>query len=167
MKSFHKIGTIAGPGRGIVPFSWADPFSCVSPNLYNIHHRVYIDFIQNSNITNTLGALKILQKPFKICPDALLAPGRASLRHCWPGMGKGVYKLLAFPSSAFHEMNTKKNRFLDFDEFKAGFSSAGLDKESLLTCFKEINKYGGNKGINLQEFLIALQVCLHVFSSTA
>ena len=57
-------------------------------------------------------------------------------------------------------MNTNKNRFLNFDEFKAGFSEAGLDEESLLTCFKEINKHGGHMGINLQEFLIALQVCL-------
>ena len=33
MESFHKIGTIPGPGRRIVPSSRADPISCVSPNL--------------------------------------------------------------------------------------------------------------------------------------
>ena len=33
VKLFHKIGTSTGPRRRTVPPSWADPISCVSPNL--------------------------------------------------------------------------------------------------------------------------------------
>ena len=41
VKSFHKIGTTTGLGRRIVPSSWPDTISCVSPNMIydTVHFR--------------------------------------------------------------------------------------------------------------------------------